>query len=86
VERVAKALSRALYRPRRKERAKNLDLVVEVNMASRAKHRWSALQSAFTASKFSATVGDVLRILKGPFPRGVSLELRFVRELFLAKV
>jgi hypothetical protein len=29
-------------------------------MASRAKHGWSALQSAFTAPKFSATAEDAL--------------------------
>jgi hypothetical protein len=29
-------------------------------MASHAKHGWSALQSVFTAPKFSATVGDAL--------------------------
>jgi hypothetical protein len=39
---------------------KHLELLVEVNMASRAKHGWSALQSTFTAPKFSATVGDAL--------------------------
>jgi hypothetical protein len=40
---------------------KHLELLVEVNMALRAKHGWSALQSTFTASKFSATAGDALR-------------------------
>jgi hypothetical protein len=40
---------------------KHLELLVEVNMTSRAKHEWSALQSAFTAPKFSATVGDALK-------------------------
>jgi hypothetical protein len=39
---------------------KHLELLMEVNMASRAKHGWSALQSAFTAPKFSATAGDAL--------------------------
>jgi hypothetical protein len=38
----------------------HLELLLEVNMASRAKHGWSALQSAFTAPKFSASVGDAL--------------------------
>jgi hypothetical protein len=33
-----------------------LELLLEVNMALRVKHGWSALQSAFTASKFRATV------------------------------
>jgi hypothetical protein len=37
---------------------KHLELLVEVNMTSRAKYGWSALQSAFTAPKFSATAGD----------------------------
>jgi hypothetical protein len=72
--RGAKALSRALYLLRRMKRAaqiarrnnypflqpKHLELMVEVNMASRAKHGWSALQSAFTAPKFSATAQDAL--------------------------
>jgi hypothetical protein len=40
---------------------KHLELLVEVNMASCAKHGWSALQSAFTAPKFRATAGDALR-------------------------
>jgi hypothetical protein len=71
----AKALSRALYLPRQMERVaqiarknnylflqpKHLELLVEVNMASRAKHGWSALQSAFTVPKFRATAGDALR-------------------------
>jgi hypothetical protein len=75
--RGAKALSRALYLPRQMERAaqiarrnnylflqpKHLELLVEVNMASRAKHGWSALQSAFTAPKFRATAGDALNKL-----------------------
>jgi hypothetical protein len=39
---------------------KHLELLVEVNIASHAKHGWSALQSAFTAPKFSATAGDAL--------------------------
>jgi hypothetical protein len=39
---------------------KHLELLVEVNMASRAKYGWSALQSAFTAPKFSATARDAL--------------------------
>jgi hypothetical protein len=38
----------------------HLELLLEVNMASCAKHRWSALQSAFTTPKFSASVGDAL--------------------------
>jgi hypothetical protein len=38
----------------------HLELLLEVNMASRAKHGWSVLQSAFTAPKFSASVGDAL--------------------------
>jgi hypothetical protein len=73
--RGGKALSRALYLLRRMERVaqiarrnnypflwpKHLELLVEVNMASCAKHGWSALQSAFTAPKFSATAGDALR-------------------------
>jgi hypothetical protein len=42
---------------------KHLELLVEVNMASRAKHEWSALQSAFTAPKFRATAGDALNKL-----------------------
>jgi hypothetical protein len=42
---------------------KHLELLVEVNMASRAKHGWSALQSAFTAPKFSATAGDALNAI-----------------------
>jgi hypothetical protein len=72
--RGAKALSRALYLPRRIERAaqiarrnnypflqpKHLELLMKVNMTSRAKHEWSALQSAFTAPKFSATAGHAL--------------------------
>jgi hypothetical protein len=29
-------------------------------MVSRAKHGWSALQNAFTTSKFSASAGDAL--------------------------
>jgi hypothetical protein len=75
MERGVKALSRALYLPRRMERAaqitrrnnylflqpQHLELLLEVNMASRAKHGWSALQSVFTAPKFSASVGDALR-------------------------
>jgi hypothetical protein len=32
-----------------------------VNTASRAKHGWSTLQSAFIALKFSAAIGDALR-------------------------
>jgi hypothetical protein len=40
-----------------------LELLLEVNMASRAKHGWSALQSAFTASKFSASAEDALKIV-----------------------
>jgi hypothetical protein len=74
VERAAKALSRALYLQRRKERAvqiagrnnypvlqlQNLELLLEENMASHAKHVWSVLQSSFTAPKFSASVGDAL--------------------------
>jgi hypothetical protein len=42
---------------------KHLELLVEVNMISRAKYRWSALQSAFIAPKFSATAGDALRMV-----------------------
>jgi hypothetical protein len=38
----------------------NLDLLLEVNMASRAKHGSSVLQSVFTAPKFRAFVGDAL--------------------------
>jgi hypothetical protein len=41
---------------------KHLELLVEVNMASRPKHGWSALQSAFTAPKFRATAGDALKL------------------------
>jgi hypothetical protein len=77
MQRGAKALSHALYLPRRKERAaqivrrnnyqflqpQNLELLLEENIASRTKHEWSALQSAFTAPKFSATVGDALMSL-----------------------
>jgi hypothetical protein len=33
---------------------KHLELLMMVNMASRAKHGWSALQSVFTAPKFRA--------------------------------
>jgi hypothetical protein len=40
---------------------KHLELLVEVNMTSRTKYGWSALQSVFTAPKFSATAGDALR-------------------------
>jgi hypothetical protein len=40
---------------------KHLELLVEMNIASRAKHGWSALQNAFTTSKFSAAVGDAIR-------------------------
>jgi hypothetical protein len=74
--RGAKALSHALYLPRRMERAaqiarnnypflqpKHLELLVEVNMASRPKHEWSALQSVFTAPKFRATAGDALNFI-----------------------
>jgi hypothetical protein len=75
MERGAKALSRALYLPRRKECAaqivrrnnyqllqpRNLELLLEGNIASRTKHEWNALQSVFTAPKFNATVGDALR-------------------------
>jgi hypothetical protein len=48
--RGAKALSRALYLIARRNnylflQPKHLELLVEVNMASRAKHGWSALQS-----------------------------------------
>jgi hypothetical protein len=71
MERGAKALSRALYLPRQKERAvqimrrnnyqflqpQNLELLLKENIASRTKHEWIALQSAFTTSKFSVTVG-----------------------------
>jgi hypothetical protein len=39
---------------------KHLELLVEVNMTSRAKYGWSTLQNAFTTSKFSATAGDAL--------------------------
>jgi hypothetical protein len=39
---------------------KHLELLMEVNMASRPKHGWNTLQSAFTAPKFRATVGDAL--------------------------
>jgi hypothetical protein len=38
----------------------HLELLLEVNMASRVKHEWSALQSVFTASKFSVSVGYAL--------------------------
>jgi hypothetical protein len=40
----------------------HLELLLEVNMALRVKHGWSALQSAFTASKFSATVRESISI------------------------
>jgi hypothetical protein len=69
-ERGAKTLSRALYVPHRKERAiqiartnnypflqsQNLELLLEINMTSRAKHGSSALQSAFTEPKFRAKI------------------------------
>jgi hypothetical protein len=79
MEHGAKALSRTLYLPHQKERAaqiarrnnyqflqpQNLELLLEKNIASRTKHEWSALQSAFTAPKFSATVGNALRTSVG---------------------
>jgi hypothetical protein len=68
--------AKALSLPRQMERAaqiarrnnylflqpKHLELLIEVNMASRAKHGSSALQSAFTAPKFRATAGDALSL------------------------
>jgi hypothetical protein len=54
---------------------KHLELLVEVNMASCAKHGWSALQSAFTAPKFSATAGDALIVLESRSPFSVRANL-----------
>jgi hypothetical protein len=90
--RGAKALSRALYLPRRIERAaqiarrnnypflqpKHLELLVKMNMASRAKHEWSALQIAFTAPKFSATAGDALKLRHGSMVAATSNEGRWL--------
>jgi hypothetical protein len=39
----------------------HLELLLEVNMASRTKSGSSALQTVFTAPTFRATVGDALR-------------------------
>jgi hypothetical protein len=64
----AKMLSRTLYVSCRKERVaqiartnnylflqpKNLEFLLEMNMALRAKHRSSVLQSAFMVPKFRA--------------------------------
>jgi hypothetical protein len=41
---------------------KNLELLLEMNMASRAKSRSSAPQNVFTAPKFRATVGDAFNL------------------------
>jgi hypothetical protein len=41
--------------------SQNLELLLEVNMASRAKSGSSALQIAFTAPKFRASIRDALR-------------------------
>jgi hypothetical protein len=40
---------------------KNLEHVLVVNMASRAKSESSAQQTAFTTLKFRASVGDAIR-------------------------
>jgi hypothetical protein len=42
-----------------------LDLLLEVNMASRPKSGSSALQTIFTAPKFRASVGDALMHKRG---------------------
>jgi hypothetical protein len=53
---------------------KHLELLVKVNMTSRIKYGWSALQNAFTAPKFSTTTRDALKV---EYTSGEMADLQF---------